>query len=84
MAADSLTKGLGASRLSQIREELVCPGHDECGFLQHHLLCLVSTLVSNCLNVFLYDIQTAESCEVVYNVVDIHMSSLALQDRHGF
>ena len=34
--------------------------------------CLVN--LSNCLNVFLYDIQTAESCEVVYNAVDVHTS----------
>ena len=56
MAADSLTKGLGASRLPQIKEPLshwrpvfLCP--DLCGFLQHHLLCLVSAMVSNCFNV---------------------------------
>ena len=55
MAADSLTKGLGNNRLPQIKEDLClsedCPGPDQCGFLQHHLLCLVSALVSNCFNV---------------------------------
>ena len=57
MAADSLTKGLGASRLPQIKEDLLsdrglaCLCQGLCGFCRHHLLCLVSAMVSNCFNV---------------------------------
>ena len=47
MAADSLTKGMGASRLPKIKDDL-CP-HRRLNL--HHMLCLVSAKFSNCFNV---------------------------------
>ena len=90
MAADSLTKGLGASRLPQIEKTYVSLkttmsrswsmwfSSTSCTLSRE---CLVD--ISNCFNVSLCDIQTAESSEVVYNVVDAHTTSRVVQDRHG-
>ena len=57
MAADSLTKGLGSESLTTDqtrplpRRRLVCLSQDLSGFIQDHLHCLVSAMVSNCFNV---------------------------------